>query len=95
MLDQHRMFREKETFNIWRPDYCQYVQDAGSAEDVWEKETFTRSKAYYCHYVQDAGSAENVSGEGDIQYVQSRLLSLRVRSRCWISRECLGEGDIY
>jgi hypothetical protein len=35
MPHQQMIFPVKEeTFNRSRPDYCQYVQDAGSAEDV-------------------------------------------------------------
>jgi hypothetical protein len=34
ILDQQRMFWEKETFNRSRAAYCLYVQNAGSAEDV-------------------------------------------------------------
>ena len=60
MQAQQRMFREKETFDMSRADYCLYVQNPGSADEV--------------------------SGEGDLQQVETRLLP--VRTRCWISRGC-------
>ena len=44
-------------------------------------EIFNRSRADNCLYVQDVRSAEDVSGEGEIQQIESRLFSVRTKCR--------------